>query len=150
MSVQRVGWWAFVSGLLAILSAYLLLLVGVAGHPASLLMIYGVGATVVGPLLLVESRGRLTRPVLVTVLTVSVVVLGGFTWALLLPPDAAADGKPFGLPLRAAIVLLGVGVLPAFVLPWAYAKAMRNVPLDPQSMADFVAACRAAREESRS
>ena len=58
-------------------------------------------------------------PLLFPFLIVLLLMLGAFTAALLLP----AEGEPIvlGLPLRAAIVLYGVGVLPALILPVAYA-----------------------------
>lgn len=50
-----------------------------------------------------------------------VVIAGAFWLALALPPEAADAALWLGLPRRAAIVLYGVGLLPIFVLPFAYA-----------------------------
>ncbi|MDQ6827611.1 MAG: hypothetical protein M3081_01950 [Gemmatimonadota bacterium] len=50
-----------------------------------------------------------------------VILIGGFALALTLPATGAAEPLFLGLPRRAAVVLYGIGVLPALVLPIAYA-----------------------------
>jgi len=54
----------------------------------------------------------------------------GFVAALALPAtEGAASGLFLGLPLRAAIVIYGVGLLPIFVLPVAYALTFETQTL---------------------
>ena len=75
-----------------------------------------------------ESGGagrRLALPLALTWL----IVLGGFAAALLLPAETAADGLWLGLPRRAALVLYGIGLLPMFVLPIAYAITFDDLTL---------------------
>lgn len=52
---------------------------------------------------------------------VFVLVAGGFAFALSLPPDAVGSVFWLGLPKRAAVIIYGVGLLPLFILPMAYA-----------------------------
>src|SRR5215203_949719 len=59
-----------------------------------------------------------------------VVLLVGFTAALVMPNESAASPLWFGLPQRAAVILYGVGVLPLFVLPIAYAATFESATLN--------------------
>jgi hypothetical protein len=68
-----------------------------------------------------------------------VIPLIGFGAALLLPAETATGPLWLGLPRRAAMVLLGIGLLPLFVLPFAYARDSGDVQLD----ADALSALRA-------
>lgn len=72
--------------------------------------------------------------------TITIVVAG-----LLLAWRLPAENEPLwlGLPRRAAIVLYGVGLLPMFVLPVAYALTFDRVTLRPED----IVAVRAAREK---
>jgi hypothetical protein len=81
--------------------------------------------------------GVLWLPILVTV----GIVAGGLLLAWALP----GVGEPlwFGLPRRAAIVLYGVGLLPVFVLPLAYALTFDRVTLCAEDI-ERVRAARAA------
>jgi hypothetical protein len=81
--------------------------------------------------------GVLWVPILLTV----AIVIGGLLLAWSLPGDA--EPLWFGLPRRAAIVLYGVGLLPMFVLPLAYALTFDRVTL----RAEDIARVRAARAE---
>lgn len=71
-------------------------------------------------------------------LTITIVIAG-----LLLAWGLPGESEPLwlGLPRRAAIVLYGVGLLPMFVLPVAYALTFDKVTLRPED----IAAVRAAR-----
>lgn len=145
MTARVVGWFLLVSGLLAILAAYLLLSAGVSDVIPALLMVYGVGSTLGGTLLLASPGRPAPRSLLLAVCTVLAVVIVGFTLSLLRPADAFDDSLVLGLPLRVAMVLYGVGLIPVLVLPWAYARAASRDKLDPDSLAAFVAECREAR-----
>lgn len=63
---------------------------------------------------------------------VLLILLGAFAAALLLP--AAAEPLLLGLPRRAAIVLYGIGVLPAFILPIAYALTFDELTLSDEDI----------------
>ena len=76
--------------------------------------------------------GRLKLPFLF----VFVVLASGFCLALGLPITEAA-GTPLllGLPVRAAIVIYGIGLLPIVVLPVAYALTFDTQTLSEEDIA---------------
>jgi hypothetical protein len=57
------------------------------------------------------------------------VLLVGFGAVLVMPDESATSALWFGLPPRAAVVLYGIGVLPLFVLPIAYALTFDSLTL---------------------
>lgn len=67
------------------------------------------------------------RKLILPFAVVLLIMLGAFAAALSLP----AEGESFflGLPLRAAIVLYGIGVVPVFILPLAYALTFDEITL---------------------
>lgn len=72
------------------------------------------------------------------------VIAGGFGAVLALPPANPADPVLWlGLPPRAAIVMYGIGLLPFFVVPVAYALTFDRMTL---SDADLERVRRVARE----
>lgn len=146
MTLRNIGWLLLVTGLLSILGAYLLLGATLRGDLPAFLMIYGVGATLAGPLLLASPGRRPSNALVLAAFSVLLVVIAGFVLALLAPDDLPTDGTVLGLPRRAAMVLLGVGLVPALILPWAYAGTAAREPLDPESVAAFVRECRAAHD----
>ena len=74
-----------------------------------------------------EGIGRLKIPFALVALNLVL----GFVGALALPATESAASKLFlGLPLRAAIVIYGVGLLPIFVLPVAYALTFETQTLN--------------------
>ena len=75
---------------------------------------------------------------------VFVVLAGGFAAALALPPEAPGAPLYLGLPLRAAVVLVGIGLLPLLVLPVAYALTFDEMTLSEEDLARV----RAAANES--
>ena len=70
--------------------------------------------------------GRLAVPLA----AMFVVLVVGFSAALVMPAETADSNLWFGLPARAAVVLYGVGILPLFVLPIAYAMTFESLTLD--------------------
>src|SRR5687768_4009828 len=72
--------------------------------------------------------GRLVVPLTVVLL----IMLGAFASALLL----SAVGEPLilGLPRRTAIVLYGIGLLPALILPVAYALTFDELTLTEEDI----------------
>ncbi len=66
--------------------------------------------------------------------------VGGFGLGLVLPPEAPGARLVLGLPVRAAAVLYGVGFLPLFVLPVAYALSFDRLTLTEDDLARVRAA----------
>jgi hypothetical protein len=82
------------------------------------------------------------RSLVWTFIGLFVLCAGAFVVALLLPAQEGAGGPLLlGLPLRSAIVLYGIGVVPIGILPFAYALTFASSTL---SEADLVRV-RAAR-----
>lgn len=92
----------------------------------------------------------LPRALVWTFVTLFVLCAGSFTAALWLPAAEGANGPLLlGLPLRTAIVLYGVGVVPILILPFAYAFTFESSTLSDADLARVRAASvgvRAARE----
>jgi hypothetical protein len=94
-------------------------------------MVIGLATIVVSLMALGVARregglGPLRLPIAFTF----VVIVGGFSAALALPGDEGAGAAlVFGLPVRAAIVLYGIGLLPMLVLPLAYALTFDRMTL---------------------
>ena len=76
---------------------------------------------------------------------VFLLVAGGFALALWLPPDTADGVYWLGLPRRAAVIVYGVGLLPLFVLPFAYALTFDALTLDDADLERVRAARMAPR-----
>ena len=78
-----------------------------------------------------EGIGRLTLPFGFVIL----VLIIGFGAALALPATEGPLSRLWlGLPLRAAIVIYGVGLLPIIVLPVAYAMTFETLTLSSQDV----------------
>jgi len=82
--------------------------------------------------------GRLRAPVAL----VFVLVTGGFLLALGLPAEGPDAPLWFGVPPRAAVILYGVGLLPLFILPLAYALTFDDLTLSDADIARVRAARR--------
>lgn len=88
------------------------------------------------------------RRLLVPFLLTWLIVFAGFAVALVLPAEAAGDRLWLALPRRAAIIIYGIGLLPMFVLPFAYASTFDDLTLsddDLQRVRDAAAALRQER-----
>ncbi|HSM04049.1 MAG TPA: hypothetical protein VK858_05485 [Longimicrobiales bacterium] len=111
----------------------------------------GVGALLAGLLLFGAARNGAVSPGIVALfLGTGLWVAGGLSLLLALPgvdpPDAALV---FGLPRRAAFLLLGVGVAPGLVVPVAYARVFDRHTLteeDLERLRRVAAEVRAERE----
>jgi hypothetical protein len=67
-------------------------------------------------------RGRLHPFTAAAILVTFVIVAGGFGFALARPAAEGAGGPLWlGLPVRTAVIVYGVGLLPLLVLPLTYA-----------------------------
>jgi O-antigen/teichoic acid export membrane protein len=129
----RIGLASLVLGTVAAAAAYLSAFLP--GDPplwGALAMVLGIALMSVGSMALGAARagrplGRLAWALALTF----VILLLCFGLALLLPPGGdRGAGLWAGLPRRAALVLYGVGVLPACFLPLAYAMTFGERTLD--------------------
>lgn len=98
-------------------------------------MVVGLATLVVSLMALgVVRRGRGIGPLAWPLAFTFVVIVAGFGTALVLPADGAEARIVLGLPLRAALVLYGVGVLPIVVLPFAYAATFDDMTLSEEDL----------------
>lgn len=74
---------------------------------------------------------------------VFVILAGGFAAVMALPAEAPGAPLYLGLPLRAFIVLVGIGILPLLVLPVAYALTFDDMTLSDADLERIRAAARA-------
>lgn len=108
------------------------------------LMVIGVALIMVGFLALGALQGEPAPGLRIVFGLVFLILLISFGAALLLPEeDPASPALWFGLPSRAAVIIYGVGILPLFILPLAYALTFR----DPEPLSTIL---EAARRHSRS
>lgn len=103
----------------------------------------GMATTMLGMLVLGVARreggvGRLAAPFLFMYL----LLLAGFGLALTLGAEGSGDALWLGMPRRAAIVLYGIGLLPLFILPIAYALTFDSLTLREEDLARIAAAKR--------
>ena len=86
-------------------------------------------------------RDTLPRSLALTFIGLFVLCAGAFVVVLLLPAHEGAGGALLlGLPLRTAILLYGVGVVPIAVLPFAYAWTFESSTLSDEDLARVRAA----------
>ena len=112
-------------------------------------MIAGVALSLSGAIALGGiRRGRSGRRVIATAGFLFVVLLSGFGAGLLLPTGSSTGPFLLGLPLRAAVILLGIGIVPALVLPFAYAADFDDSGLDETSLAAFRDECTRLRNQA--
>jgi hypothetical protein len=116
---------------------------------ASWAMALGTAAMMVAAMTLGAARnggiGVLWLPFAFTFL----VIAGGFGAVLVLPPADPADPVLWlGLPPRAAIVMYGIGLLPLFVVPVAYALTFEARTLSSDDLERVRRAARHFREGS--
>lgn len=93
--------------------------------------ISSVGIMMMGALRERASIGRLAVPFAI----VAILLTAGFTLALGLPATENAASPLFlGLPLRAAIVVYGIGLVPILILPVAYALTFNTQTLSEEDV----------------
>jgi uncharacterized SAM-binding protein YcdF (DUF218 family) len=84
--------------------------------------------------------GRLKLPFALVLL----IVAGGFALVLSMPgADSASSTLFLGLPPRAAVVLLGIGLLPLLIMPVAYALTFDDMTLSDADLQRVREAARA-------
>ncbi len=137
---------AFVLSCTAIAGAYALAFLPAGAPPlAAWGLALGSAGVLAAVMALGAARHGRLRPIpLAAAILTFLTVAGAFAAALLLPPN---EGKAavlvLGFPLRTAIVLYGVGVVPMLFLPVAYALSFDD---DTLTEADLERVRRAARE----
>jgi hypothetical protein len=90
----------------------------------------------------------LPRSLAWTFIGLFVLCAGAFVAALVLPAAEDANGPLlWGLPLRTAVVLYGVGVVPIFILPLAYALTFESSTLSEDDLDRVRAAYASVRAE---
>jgi drug/metabolite transporter (DMT)-like permease len=95
------------------------------------LLAIGIPVALGGIMVLGAARGRRgVGPLKIPFLFVVVTLAAGFCAALALPPTESVHSHLWlGLPLRAALVIYGIGLLPIVVLPVAYALTFESQTL---------------------
>jgi hypothetical protein len=120
------------------------------GAPAWAAWAMGIGtaAMMVAATALGAARPSGLGPLRIPFAVTFVILAGGFALALALPAEGPDPTLYLGLPLRAAVVLLGVGLLPLLVLPVAYAATFDAMTLSEEDWERVRRAARQARESA--
>lgn len=113
-------------------------------------LMIGTSTSMIAMMVLGASRrgaglGRLAVPFA----AILALLLVGFGAVLVMPAEGPASALWLGLPRRAAVILYGIGVLPLFVLPLAYAFTFDSLTLSEADLAR-VRQARAERSEPAS
>lgn len=96
------------------------------GIPVALVSIMVIGA--------VRDRDGI-RKLALPFLFVGILLILGFCFALAMPATENPESSLFlGLPLRAAIIMYGIGLFPIVVLPIAYALTFETQTLNPEDL----------------
>lgn len=146
--VHRLAIGALFSSVLGIAAAYgSAFLPGGAPAWAPWVMAFSIAAMLVSTMAIgAARRGRLGKLVLPFAF-VFVVLAGGFGVVLALPPADPLDPALWlGVPPRAAVILFGIGLLPLFAVPIAYALTFDEMTLSQADLDRVRAAARALRE----
>ncbi|MGH7604917.1 MAG: hypothetical protein ACRENK_13100 [Gemmatimonadaceae bacterium] len=103
---------------------------------ASWLLALGIPTALGGIMVLGATRGhRGIGPLKIPFLFVVVTLAAGFCAALALPSAESAQSHLWlGLPIRAALVIYGIGLLPIVVLPVAYALTFKSQTLTAEDV----------------
>lgn len=111
------------------------------------LMVLGISTLMVAVMVLGAVRkGRVGR-LWIPFGLVFLILVGGFGAALLMPAESAAEVVLWlGLPPRAAVILYGIGLLPLFLVPLAYAFTFEDQTLSTGDLEQVLAV---ARERTR-
>jgi hypothetical protein len=90
-------------------------------------MVLGCGAIIASASLLGALRSGVRRTIAISAAAFLFVIIGaGFGVPIFLPAEAAESPLLLGLPLRTAIEVYGVGLLPVFVLPVLFAVEFKR------------------------
>ncbi|MBA2669219.1 MAG: hypothetical protein H0U67_02475 [Gemmatimonadetes bacterium] len=113
------------------------------------LMAIGTSASMVCTMALGAARGGRIGKLAIPFAFVFLVLVGGFWLVLALPPaDPENLDLWLGLPPRAAVILYGIGLLPLFAVPVAYALTFDEMTLSQDDLDRVRAAARVLREDA--
>jgi hypothetical protein len=128
-----------VLGALAVGLAYAAAFIPRLAPAAPWLMVGGMTLLIVALCLLGTRRARRSRPWVLRfgLGCLALVVAGGFSAALALPPESIATPLLLGLPRRAALVVYGVGILPALFLPLLFALSFERAVLSEAELREL-------------
>lgn len=149
---------AVVGGIVLIAIAYVAAFLS-GGAPAWAAWPYMIGTstTMLGMMVLGAARGRGGIGQLVWPFALIYgVLLAGFGAVLVMPAETGSTTSLWlGLPPRAAIVIYGIGILPLFLLPFAYAMTFDSMTMSEEDLARLAAVrrdrlARASETERRS
>ena len=115
------------------------------------LLALGIPASLCSIMILGAARGKKGIGALkAPFLFVFVILAAGFCLSLALPDSEAAGSQLFlGLPLRAAILIYGVGLVPIVVLPVAYALTFETQTLNESDIQKVRAIAADIRNDKR-
>lgn len=134
---KQVARYALVSSIIAIGMGYAsAFLAGGAPGWAPWLLALGIPVASVAIMVMgaVREGGKLGSLVIPFVM-VLVLLASGFCLALALPATESSESRlVLGLPLRAAIIIYGVGLIPVVVLPFAYALTFETQTLSREDV----------------
>ncbi len=134
---KRVARFALTAALIAIAVAYASAFKS-GGAPgwAPWLLAIGIPVALVGVMVMGAARGRSgIKKLLIPFTFIGILLTLGFCLALGLPADESARSSLlFGLPLRAAIIIYGVGLIPIVILPVAYALTFETQTLSSDDL----------------
>lgn len=133
---RRVAFGAMIAGAVGIACAYGSAFASATAGAGPWLMALSLPVCLVAVMTLGAVRpGRGLGALLFPFSLVFILVCGGFFVALFLPTESIASRLVFGLPVRATVIIYGVGILPLFVLPIAYALTFDQVTLTDDDVA---------------
>jgi amino acid transporter len=135
--VKRAAIAALMLSTLGIAAVYLsAFLPGGAPPAAAPVMIISLATMMIAMMVLGAMRnGHLGRRLSLSLAGAWLILVVGFLAALYLPAESASHMRLFfGLPLRSAIVLYGVGLLPLVAMPIAYALTFDDATLSAQDL----------------
>ncbi len=140
---------ALTASTLAVATAYALAFLPAAPPlVAPVLLAGGTGGVLASVLALAVQRDGRLGAFWIPVLTVGLVVGAGLAALVLAPATDPADPTlVLGLPPRAAFLLYGVGLVPALIVPLAYALTFERSTLRPEDLERVRRAAAARRAE---
>ena len=140
---KRTGFLLFITAVLAVAAAYAsAFLPGGSPAWAPWLLAGGTCLSLVAMMVVGAARhGRIGGRLALAFGVVLAITAGGFATLLALPPASAVDPKlVLGLPVRAAVLLYGIGIIPFFIVPLAYAWTFDEMTLSKADLARVRAA----------
>lgn len=135
MTLRGAGLTGVIAGTLCAGGAYAVAwMSGGASPVAPWLMVAGITMTLSAMILLSAGTTARRRVLVGAAIVLAILLAGAFGAALLLPREASSDDLLLGLPRRLALVVYVIGLIPALILPLAFAIDFRDDGLDPDAL----------------